>query len=66
MPAIIRLGLLIISWLTICYLPKESVKKYAPVATFSSLLVLVLSILSFKLRTLTLRILTIHIKTKIQ
>ncbi|MGG1679227.1 hypothetical protein ACIFOT_26395 [Neobacillus sp. NRS-1170] len=50
MPAIIRLGLLIISWLTIIYLPKESVKKYTPVATFSSLLVLVLSILSFRFK----------------
>lgn len=50
MPTIIRLGLVIISWLTIFYLPKETVKKYTPVATFSSLLVLILSMLSFRFK----------------
>ncbi|MGG3469510.1 hypothetical protein ABES02_18760 [Neobacillus pocheonensis] len=50
MPTIIRIGLVIISWLTIFYLPKETVKKYTPVATFSSLLVLILSMLSFRFK----------------
>lgn len=48
MPTIIRLGLIIISWMTVFYLPKEAVKKYTPVATFSSLLVMILSMLSFR------------------
>src|SRR4051794_7051051 len=51
LPTIIRIGLFILSWLTLFFLPKESIKKYTSVGTFSSLLVLILSMFSipFKL-----------------
>jgi hypothetical protein len=44
--AIIRIGLFLIPWLTIFFIPKNEFKKFTPVATFASLLVLVESILS--------------------
>jgi hypothetical protein len=47
LPTVIRIGLIILSWSTIFFLPKEARKKYVPVATFSSLLVVILSMLSF-------------------
>ncbi|MEH7303715.1 hypothetical protein [Neobacillus drentensis] len=46
MPTVIRLGLIILSWSTIFFLPKDARKKYVPVATFSSLLVIILSMFS--------------------
>ncbi|MDQ1002593.1 hypothetical protein QFZ28_002993 [Neobacillus niacini] len=44
---IIRIGLFLIPWLTIYFIPKNEFKKYTPVACFASLLVLVESILSY-------------------
>jgi hypothetical protein len=46
LPTIIRIGLIVLSWSTIFFLPKEAAKKYVPVATFSSLLVVILSMFS--------------------
>jgi hypothetical protein len=43
---IIRIGLFVIPWLTIFFIPKNEFKKYTPVTTFASLLVLVQCILS--------------------
>ncbi|MCQ6281919.1 hypothetical protein [Bacillus sp. EB600] len=50
LPTLIRLGLLVSSFLTMFFIPKEAIKKYFPVATFSSILVIVLSLfnISFK------------------
>ncbi|MCM3729083.1 hypothetical protein M3226_26040 [Neobacillus cucumis] len=36
---IIRIGLLLIPWLTVFFIPKNVFKKYSPVAIFASLLV---------------------------
>ena len=44
--ALIRIGLFLIPWLTVFFIPKEEFKKYTPVATFATLLVLAESVLS--------------------
>ncbi|WP_462410296.1 hypothetical protein [Neobacillus sp. Marseille-QA0830] len=44
--AFIRIGLLIISWSTAFLIPKNEFKKYTPVATFATVLVLIESMLS--------------------
>ncbi len=46
LPTLIRWGLLILSWFSMLFLPKEKIKKYLPVTTFSTLLVVALSILN--------------------
>ncbi|MFJ8266791.1 hypothetical protein [Peribacillus asahii] len=43
---IIRIGLFLISWLTVFLIPKNEFKKYTPVATFASLLVVIESMLA--------------------
>jgi hypothetical protein len=43
---IIRIGLILISWSTIFFIPKKVIKQFLPVATFASMLVLVESILA--------------------
>ncbi|WP_042463356.1 hypothetical protein [Neobacillus dielmonensis] len=42
----IRAGLVIGSWSTVFFIPKNMLKKYIPVATFATLLVLIQSMLS--------------------
>ncbi|MBM7651086.1 hypothetical protein [Neobacillus cucumis] len=44
--ALIRIGLFLIPWLTVFFIPKEEFKKYTPVATFATLIVLAESVLS--------------------
>jgi hypothetical protein len=44
--AIIRIGLLVIPWLTVFFIPKNVFKKYTPVAIFASLLVAINCMLS--------------------
>jgi hypothetical protein len=46
MVSFIRIGLFIISWLTVLLLPKESFKKYLPVSTFVTVLLLIQCMLS--------------------
>lgn len=43
---IIRIGLLLLSWLTVFFIPKNEFKKYTPVATFASLIVIIESMLA--------------------
>lgn len=43
---IIRIGLLLVPWLTVFFIPKNVFKKYTPVATFASLLVAINCMLS--------------------
>jgi hypothetical protein len=42
----IRLGLFVISWLSVIVLPKNSFKKYLPVANLASSIILIQSLLS--------------------
>ncbi|WP_077212004.1 hypothetical protein [Bacillus dakarensis] len=51
MVAIVRIGLLVISWLSIVFLPKRSFKKYLPAANLAASLILLTSLFSvpFKL-----------------
>jgi len=44
--AIIRIGLFVIPWLTVFFIPKNVFKKYTPVSTFACLLVVINSMLS--------------------
>ncbi|WP_160725797.1 hypothetical protein [Bacillus sp. USDA818B3_A] len=46
LPAIIRTVLFLIPWLTAYFIPKNIFKKYTPVATFASLIVIIESMLS--------------------
>jgi hypothetical protein len=46
LPNFIRAGLIILSWSTIFFLPKKSLKNFLPVSFFASLLVLLMSMLS--------------------
>lgn len=46
LPNLIRLGLIIISWTTIFFIPKKAIRRFTPAATFSSLFILILSVLS--------------------
>lgn len=43
---LIRTGLFLIPWLTAFFIPKNEFKKYTPVASFATLLVLIQSMLS--------------------
>ena len=40
MLAFFRIGLILISWMTVIFLPKKSFFKYLPVTLFSSLIIL--------------------------
>ena len=40
MLAFFRIGLILISWITVIFLPKKSFFKYLPVTLFSSLIIL--------------------------
>ena len=40
MLAFFRIGLILISWATVIFLPKKSFFKYLPVSLFSSLIIL--------------------------
>lgn len=46
LPVLIRIGLLIISWSSVFFIPKKAFKIYTPVAIFASILVIIESILS--------------------
>lgn len=43
---ILRVGLFLIPWLTVPFIPKDEFKKFTPVAIFASFLVLIVSFLS--------------------
>jgi hypothetical protein len=43
---IIRIGLFLISWLTVFFIPKNEFKKYTPVSIFASLIVVIESMLA--------------------
>lgn len=45
---IIRLGLVIISWSSLVFLPKKAFNKFLPVSLFTSLLVLIVSVLAIR------------------
>ena len=47
---LIRIGLLIISWISILFLPKSAFRKYLPVSIFCSLLVICGCLLSYRYR----------------
>lgn len=44
--ALIRTGLFLIPWLTAFFIPKKEFKKYTPVASFATLIVVIQSMLS--------------------
>lgn len=44
--AVIRMGLFLLSWSSVFFIPKHEFKKYTPVATFATILVLAESMLS--------------------
>jgi hypothetical protein len=46
MASFIRIGLFIISWATVFFLPKQSIKKYLPASTFVTILLLIQCMLS--------------------
>ena len=52
---ILRLGLFLIPWLTVPFIPKEEFKKFTPVATFASFLVLIVSFLSIPFKWWTIK-----------
>lgn len=45
---LIRIGLLIVSWMSIVFLPKSAFRKYFPVSIFCSLLVIIGCFLSYR------------------
>ncbi|WP_257009770.1 hypothetical protein [Evansella halocellulosilytica] len=45
-----RIAMLVISWISIIYLPKNSFKKYLPVANFAASLILITSLISVPLK----------------
>ncbi|RKQ33975.1 hypothetical protein [Oceanobacillus halophilus] len=47
-PHIIRIGLIVISWLTAIFLSKQTFRKYLPLSIFSSLLVICFCFISHK------------------
>src|SRR5947199_5011048 len=49
-PNLIRIGLLIVSWISIIFLPKSAFRKYLPVSIFCSLLVICGCLLSYRYR----------------
>lgn len=48
--ALIRIGLFLIPWLTVFFIPKSEFKKYTPVSTLATLLVVILSMFSVPFR----------------
>ncbi|MBT2659106.1 hypothetical protein J7E81_28440 [Bacillus sp. ISL-18] len=46
LPNLIRIGLLLISWSTLFFIPKKTLKTYTPVAIFASILLVIESILA--------------------
>ncbi|MBA2876639.1 hypothetical protein HNR31_003457 [Anoxybacillus caldiproteolyticus] len=46
LPTFIRASLIILSWSTVFFLPKNSLKRFLPVSFFTSLLVVLMSMLS--------------------
>lgn len=47
---LIRIGLIIISWISIIFLPKSAFRRYLPVSIFCSLLVIIGCFLSYRYR----------------
>jgi hypothetical protein len=46
LPNLIRIGLFLISWSTLFFIPKKTFKTYTPVATFASIILVIESILA--------------------
>jgi hypothetical protein len=55
MAAFIRIGLLVLSWLTVLNLPKKSYKKYLPIVSMATIIVLIQSLVSGLLKLLTVK-----------